>query len=157
MADLEKSAGVAPARSSSSNSIEGQAADIQELPALFGRLSDGVMTLLDTKLSLLKVEIKEDAEAYISGGAKIGIGAVIAGVGFALLNVAIALLVASLLPEAWGQPVRYTAGFAIVGLLYLLIGGIIIITVKNALAKRQLVPSRSVNELKRDKEWIQKG
>ncbi|MDX6695071.1 MAG: putative Actinobacterial Holin-X, holin superfamily [Blastocatellia bacterium] len=153
MADLEKRVGVAPARASS---VEGQA-DIQELPALFGRLSDGVMTLLDTKLSLLKVEIKEDAEAYISGGTKIGIGAIIAGVGFALLNVAIALLVASLLPETWSQPVRYTAGFAITGLVYLLIGGVIIISVKNALAKRQLVPSRSVNELKRDKEWIQKG
>ncbi len=153
MADLERSSAAAPARTSSA---EGQA-DIQELPALFGRLSDSVMTLLDTKLSLLKVEIKEDADAYISGGTKIGIGAVIAGVGFALVNVAIALFVATLLPETWSQPVRYATGFVITGLLYLIIGGIIIVTVKNALAKRNLVPSRSVQELQRDKQWIQKG
>ena len=152
MADLERSSATAPARSSS----EGQA-DIQDLPVLFGRLSDGVMTLLDTKLSLLKVEIKEDADAYISGGTKMGIGAVIAGVGFALVNVAVALFVATLLPETWDQPVRYATGFVITGLLYLIIGGLIIITVKNRLAKRNLVPSRSVEELKRDKEWIQKG
>lgn len=151
MADLERSSATAPARSS-----EGQP-DIQELPALFGRLSDGVMTLLDTKLSLLKVEIKEDAEAYISGGTKIGIGAVIAGVGFALVNVAVALFVATLLPETWDQPVRYATGFVITGLLYLIIGGLIIMAVKNGLAKRNLVPSRSVEEFKRDKEWIQKG
>ena len=151
MTDLERSSATAPARSS-----EGQS-DIQELPALFGRLSDGVMTLLDTKLSLLKVEIKEDADAYISGGTKIGIGAVIAGVGFALVNVAVALFVATLLPETWEQPVRYATGFVITGLVYLIIGGAIIIAVKNGLAKRNLVPSRSVEEFKRDKEWIQKG
>ena len=154
MADLEKSTATAPARSSSA--VEGQP-DIQELPALFGRLSDGVMTLLDTKLSLLKVEIKEDADAYIAGGVKISIGAVVAGVGFALVNVAVALFVATLLPDTWSQPVRYATGFVITGVLYLIIGGIIIISVKNALAKRNLVPSRSVNELKRDKEWISNG
>ena len=153
MADLERSSATAPARSSGA---EGQA-DIQELPALFGRLSDGVMTLLDTKLSLLKVEIKEDADAYIRGGAMIGVGGVIAAVGFALLNVAIAIFVSTLLPETWSQPVRYATGFVITGLLYLVIGGIIIITMKNRLTKRNLVPSRSVTELKRDKEWIQKG
>lgn len=151
MADLERSSATAPARTT-----EGQA-DIQELPALFGRLSDGVMTLLDTKLSLLKVEIKEDADAYIRGGTMIGVGGVIAAVGFALLNVAIAIFVSTLLPETWSQPVRYATGFVITGLLYLVIGGIIIITMKNRLTKRNLVPSRSVTELKRDKEWIQKG
>lgn len=151
MADLERSSATAPARTN-----EGQA-DIQELPALFGRLSDGVMTLLDTKLSLLKVEIKEDADAYIRGGTMIGVGGVIAAVGFALLNVAIAIFVSTLLPETWSQPVRYATGFVITGLLYLVLGGIIIIAMKNRLTKRNLVPSRSVAELKRDKEWIQKG
>jgi len=156
MADLERSTAAAPARSSGSSSgAEGQA-DIQELPALFGRLSDGVMTLLDTKLSLLKVEIKEDADAYISGGTKIGIGAVIAGVGFALLNVAVAFLVAKLF--TFDDPrLNYALGFLITGVLYLLIGGIVIMSVKKGLAQRNLVPSRSVEELKRDKEWIQKG
>ena len=53
MAELEKrSAAAAPARSAEAQ------ADIENLPALFSRLSDGVATLLDTKISLLKVEIK---------------------------------------------------------------------------------------------------
>jgi uncharacterized membrane protein YqjE len=150
MADLERTTAAAPARSTEAQT------DIQELPALFGRLSDGVMTLLDTKLSLLKVEIKEDADAYINGGTKIGIGAVIAGVGFALLNVAVAFFVAKLF--TFDDPrLNYALGFLITGAVYLLIGGIVIVTVKNHLARRNLVPSRSVEELKRDKEWIQKG
>ena len=150
MADLERSAATAPARSPEEQT------DIQELPALFGRLSDGVITLLDTKLSLLKVEIKEDADAYIGGATKIGIGGVIAGVGFALLNVAIAFFVAKLF--TFDDPrINYALGFLITGAAYLLIVGIIIVTVKKGLARRNLVPSRSVEELKRDKEWIQKG
>ncbi|HEY0386730.1 MAG TPA: phage holin family protein [Pyrinomonadaceae bacterium] len=151
MADLERTTAAAPARS-----VEVQAADVQELPALFGRLSDGVMTLLDTKLSLLKVEIKEDAEAYVRGGTMIGVGGVIAGVGFALLNVAVAFFVAKLFTFA-DPRLNYALGFLITGALYLLIGGIIVLSVKNRLAKRNLVPSRSVEELKRDREWIQKG
>jgi len=150
MANLERSTAAAPARNSDAT------ADIQELPTLFGQLSDGVMTLLDTKLSLLKIEIKEDADAYIRGGTTIGIGGIVAGVGFALLNVAVAFLVAKLFTFA-DPRLNYALGFLITGAAYLLIGGIVIVTAKNRLARRNLVPSRSVEEFKRDKEWIQKG
>ena len=95
MADLEKrTAAAAPARNAETQ------ADIDGLPALFGRLSDGVTTLLDTKLSLLKVEIKEDVSGYISGAVKILIGGIIAAVGFAILNVAVAFFVSTILPDS---------------------------------------------------------
>ncbi len=148
MADLEKSTAAAPATAPQ--------ADIESLPALFGRLGDDVMTLLDTKLSLLKVEVKEDADAYIRGGVMIGVGGVIAAVGFALLNVAIAFGVATLLPADMSQPARYALGFVIVGAVYLIVGGIIVLAMKNRLAKRDLVPNRSVEELRKDKQWLKK-
>ena len=59
MASMERGAATAPARIPEMNN------DIESLPSLFGRLGDDVMKLLDTKLSLLKVEIKEDADAYV--------------------------------------------------------------------------------------------
>jgi uncharacterized membrane protein YqjE len=150
MADLEKSTGAAPARNAETQM------DIEGLPALFGRLSDGVMTLLDTKLSLLKVELKEDVNGYISGVVKILIGGIIAAVGFAILNVAVALFVGALLPETMSPAVRYALGFVITGAVYLLIGGIFIITAKNRLAKQDIVPNRSVNEIRKDKQWLKK-
>jgi uncharacterized membrane protein YqjE len=149
MADLEKSTAAAPARNAEAQT------DIETLPALFGRLSDGVTTLLDTKISLLKVEIKEDVNAYVRGAITIAIGGVIAAIGFAILNVAVALLVAWLLPVT-NPALRYALGFAITGAVYLLIGGIFIITAKNRLAKQDIVPNRSVNELRKDKEWLKK-
>ena len=149
MADLEKSTAAAPAPVAPGG-------DIEALPALFGRLGDDVMKLLDTKLSLLKVEVKEDADAYIRGAVMIGIGGVIAAVGFALLNVAVALGVSTLLPDDWSQPARYALGFVITGVLYLIIGGLVVIVMKNRLAKRTPVPTRSVEELRKDKQWLKK-
>ncbi len=152
MADLEKRTAAAPARQTDAP----QTADVEGLPALFGRLSDGVTTLLDTKLSLLKVEIKEDVSAYTRNAISMLIGGVIAAVGFAIVNVAVALFVGSLLPESLDPALRYALGFVITGVLYLVIGAIFIIKAKNNLAKRDIVPNRSVDEFRKDKEWLKK-
>jgi uncharacterized membrane protein YqjE len=150
MADLEKRAATAPAKNADAQ------ADIEGLPALFGRLSDGVTTLLDTKLSLLKVEIKEDVSVYTRNAITILIGGIIAAVGFAIVNVAVALFVGSLMPETMDPAVRLALGFVITGALYLVVGAIFIIKAKNRLAKQEIVPNRSVNELRKDKEWLKK-
>src|SRR3569832_1355980 len=64
--------------------------DTEGLPTLFSRLGDDIMQLFNSQLALFKVEIKEEASAYARSVTMIAIGAVIATVGFALLNVAIA-------------------------------------------------------------------
>ncbi len=148
MADLERTAATAPARS-----LEEQT-DLEGLPALLGRLGDDVVTLLDTKLSLLKVEVKEDAEAYVRSGVLIAIGGVIAAVGFALLNVAVAFLVSTLFTIS--EPVNYALGFIITGAAYILIGGIVVMVMKSRLTKVDPVPHRSVEELRKDKQWLKK-
>lgn len=151
MADLERSTAAAPAHVSAHP-------DIESLPALFGRLGDDVMTLVDTKLSLLKVEVKEDAEAYARAGAMMAVGGVIAAVGFAFINVAVAFFVATLLQmyTTLRPPVSYALGFIITGAIYLIIGGIIIMVVKGRMARRNPVPEQSVEELRKDKQWLKK-
>ena len=146
MADIERrGAATAPAPQ--------QPADLDNLPALFGRLGDDVVKLLDTKLSLLKVEVKEDAAAYASSGAMIAVGAVIATVGLALVNVAIAFLVSMLF--SFSRPAaNYALGFVITGAVYLLIGGIMVIVMKNRMTARNPVPNRTVDELRKDKQWL---
>src|SRR2546423_15673484 len=69
--------------------------EIENLPTLFGRLGDDVMRLVDTKLSLIKVELKEDASFYARNGAFTAVGAMIALIGFALANVAVAFFIAN--------------------------------------------------------------
>jgi len=127
----------------------------ESLPALVGRLGDDVMQLFDTKISLLKVEIKEEMSAVAKSGALIAAGGVIAAIGFALLNVAIAFGISTLFAGTnLSQPAQYAIGFLTTGLLYLIVGAIIVTAMKNRLAKQHLVPDRTVEELRKDKQWL---
>ena len=127
----------------------------ESLPSLFSRLGDDVMQLFDTKVSLLKVEIKEEANAYARVVTMIAIGAVIATVGFALLNVAIAFAVSTLFAQAnVSQPASYALGFVVTGGFYVLVGAVVVMAMKNKLAKQDLVPQRTVAELRKDKQWL---
>jgi uncharacterized membrane protein YqjE len=129
--------------------------DNENLPTLFGRLGDDVMQLFDTKMSLLKVEIKEEANAYARSGVMIAVGGIIAAIGFALLNVALAFGISTLFADtALSQPARYAVGFVSAGVLYLVVGAIIITAMKSRLAKTPLIPDRTVEELRKDKQWL---
>ena len=129
----------------------------ESLPSLFGRLGDDVMQLFDTKMSLLKVELKEEANEYARDGVMIGIGGMVAAIGFALLNVALAFGISTLFANAdLSQPAKYAIGFVTAGVLYLIVGALMIIAMKNRLAKQSLVPNRTVEELRKDKQWLKK-
>jgi uncharacterized membrane protein YqjE len=125
------------------------------LPGLLSRLGDDVMQLINSQLALFKVEIKEEASFYARGTAMIAVGGVIATIGFALLNVAIAFAVSTLFAQAgFSQPASYALGFIVTGVFYLFVGGILMLVMKNRLAKQQLVPPRTVQELRKDKQWL---
>src|SRR6476659_10358463 len=129
--------------------------DAHGLPNLFSRLGDDVMQLFNSQLALFKVEIKEEANAYARGVTMIAVGAVIAVVGFALLNVAIAFAVSTLFAQAnFSQPASYALGFVVTGGFYVIGGGIVVLVMKNRLAKQDLVPQRTVQELRKDKQWL---
>jgi uncharacterized membrane protein YqjE len=129
--------------------------ELEQLPTLFSRLGDDVMQLLNSQLALLKVELKEEANTFARGAIMIAVGAAIGGIGFALLNVAVALGVSTLFARAnLSQPASYALGFVATGAFYLIVGGILIALMKGRLAKQQLVPERTVAELRKDKQWL---
>ena len=129
--------------------------ETESLPSLVTRLGEDVMQLLDAKLNLLKVEIKEDVNTYTRGAVTMAIAGVIAAVGFALLNVAVGFGVSTLFATAdLSQPAKYALGFLITGIFYVLVGGIIVMAVKSRLAKADLVPNRTIEELRKDKQWL---
>ena len=129
--------------------------DNEGLPTLFGRLGDDIMQLFNSQLALFKVEIKEEASAYARAVTVIAIGGVIATIGFALLNVAIAFAVSTLFAQAnFSQPASYALGFVVTGAFYVLVGAILVMLMKNRLAKQELVPQKTVAELRKDKQWL---
>ena len=127
----------------------------ESLPSLLSRLGDDVMQLINSQLALFKVELKEEASTYARGAAMIAVGGVITTIGFALLNVAIAFGVSTLFARAnFSQPASYALGFVVTGVFYLLIGGILVLVIKSHLAKQPVMPPRTVEELRKDKQWL---
>lgn len=111
--------------------------------------------MVDLRLNLLKVEIKEEVDAYLRGGVTIVVGGLITAIGFALANIALGFFVSTLFARSqFSQPARYALGFIIVGLVYLIAGGVIVVVTKNRLAAQGLVPKRSVEEFEHDKQLV---
>ena len=127
----------------------------ENLPSLFGRLGDEITTLVDLRLNLLKVEIREDVDAYVRRGITIGIGGLIVAVGFALANIAVSFFISTLFANFQiTQPARYGLGFFITGLVYVLVGGIIVVVTRKRLGAQELLPQRSLAEFEKDKQLV---
>ena len=140
---------------SSNVKSEAGSANDENLPSLFGRLGDDLTKLLDLRLDLLKIEIKEEVSAYVRGALTIMVGVIVALVGLALANVALAFFVSTLFAGTdLSQPAKYGLGFALTGLAYLLIGSVTAIVAKNRVARQSLVPKRSVKEFEKDKQLV---
>jgi len=130
--------------------------EAESLPLLFGRLANDTTELLDAKFALLKIELKEEATTYVRNAVMILIGAIVTLIGFSLLNVAIAFLISTVFNgTTLSQPVRYGLGFIITAVIYLILGTILIVISKNKIAEQNIVPDRTLRELKRDKEVLE--
>ena len=127
-----------------------------DLPSLVQRLAENVAELFEQKIALLKVELKEEIDAYVRGSIVILAGGIVAAVGFALTNIALAFAISTFFVNtSLSQSAKYALGFVITGLLYLIVGTLAILIAKNHLAKQGIIPRRTLQELERDKEWLQ--
>jgi len=154
MAEAERRVTASPAVSAQPGQV-----DIESLPSLFGRLGDEVMKLVDTKLNLIKVELKEDASVYARNSAMLVLGGVVATVGLALILVAVACFVALLFDNDGGAATRYTPmsyglGFLITGLVIAAVGGVLAFVAKNRMASYNPAPTASLEEIRKDKQWL---
>ena len=128
----------------------------EPLPDLFARIAGDLTELFEAKLTLLKIELREEVQTYLRGTMMIVAGGVVALVGLALLNVAVAFFVSTLFENtSLSQPARYGIGFAITAAVYLVLGAVTIIISKNKMAEQGLIPTRTIAELKRDKEMLE--
>ena len=100
------------------------------------------MELVDAKLGLIKVELKEEAAVTRAAGRSSRAARCWSAIGFALVNVAVAFFISSLF--SFDERINYALGFVITGGSTGL-GGIIVVLMKNRLAahdRRRKEPSR---------------
>ena len=122
-------------------------ADTRDFGSLLSRLANDILRLLDQKLTLLKLELKEELTAVVRRSALLAAGGLVAAGGGFFLLVALALGLGDLVGSTAG-------GFAIVGGAFAVIGLVLVVSMKARLARQELVPKLTVSELRRDKQWI---
>ncbi len=106
---------------------------------------EDVQNIVRGEVQLAKTEIKEDAGKLGKALGMIGAAAFLALVGFIFLMLGVTYLLNKSL-EMW-----ISAG--IVGLVLLIIGAILGVVGKNQMQEANLVPDKTIESLKEDKEW----
>lgn len=122
----------------------------RSLRAIVSEIREELKSFFHTRVEMIRAEFDETLAA-----AKVALPAMVLAlalgtVGFLLLSVAVAVLVA----EAFaGKPYAWFLGFVIVGFLWCLFGAVAAFFAYNAFRKR--FPKRTLEVLKADKLWLQ--
>lgn len=106
---------------------------------------ENIQNIVRGEVQLAKTEIKEDVSSLGKAAGMIGAAVFLALVGFIFLMLGVTYLLNKSL-EMW-----ISAG--IVGLVLLIIGAILGISGKNKIQEANLVPNKTIESLKEDKEW----
>src|SRR5262245_20255482 len=94
-------------------------ANTEPLPTQIRDLGEDAVRMLEEHARLFKVEMKEEISAYLRDGLILGLGCLVATVGFALVS--------SRLPRA-------------AGVVYMFVGGATVLAMMRRMAKRSPIP-----------------
>jgi uncharacterized membrane protein YqjE len=118
------------------------------LGELVKQLAQDSATLVRQEMALAKAELRQNLTSMAKDAAMIAVGAVIAGVGGLVLVAFLVILLGSVLGNYWLSAL-------IVGGLFVLVGGVLIMTNLKKLKKEEVAPTRTIETLKEDKQWLQ--
>lgn len=119
------------------------------LGELFKELAQESSMLMKQEVALAKAEMTENFQALAKDAVKLAIGG---GILLVSLLVLTAFLVAGL-GDMLGD--EYWLGALIVGLVYAVIGGILLASGKKGVQHDDLKPDQTIATLKEDKRWAQ--
>jgi uncharacterized membrane protein YqjE len=121
------------------------------LAEVISEIKEEVKEFLETRVSMFIAEMREKLHNSKNAAIFAIIALVLAAVGFLMLSVALAALVAV---AFWGSPYAWFFGFLIIGLLWTILATML--GVAAARQVRDIVPKRTIQVLKEDKVWLQR-
>lgn len=122
-------------------------ADEPSLGELFKELAQESSTLVKQEMALAKAEMRENLRAF-------GKDAVMLAAGGSILLVAMLVFTAFLvagLGDMLGD--EYWLGALIVGVVYAIVGGVLLMRGKSGMQKDDLRPEQTIESLQEDKRW----
>ena len=114
---------------------------------LVERLLSDVGALLDQKLTLLTIELKNEGAVVVRNLLVALVGAVFATLGLLQLSIAAALWIGAAIGSVPG-------GYGIIGSVFVLGGGSLLAVMRSRLEKQHLLPRKTLQEFRRDAQWI---
>jgi uncharacterized membrane protein YqjE len=118
------------------------------LGELVKQLAQDSATLVRQEITLAKAELRQNAKSVARDVAMIAVGAVLAAVGGLVLVAFLVILLGSVLANYW-------LGALIVGALFVIVGGALVAANLKKLQKEEVAPTRTIETLKEDKQWVQ--
>jgi uncharacterized membrane protein YqjE len=118
------------------------------LGELFRQLAQDSATLVRQEMALAKAEMTQNLKAAARDATMVAVGGGVALLGLLVLILFLVLVIGDALNEYW-------AGALIVGLLFLIIGGVLAMGALKRLKHDSLTPARTIDTLKEDKQWAQ--
>ncbi len=115
---------------------------------LLKQLTRDSATLVRQEVALAKAELRQNVKSLAKDAAMIAIGAVLALVGGLVMVAFLVILLGDVLDNYW-------LGALIVGVLFLLVGGLLAMSGAKKLQKEEVAPTRTIETLKEDKQWLQ--
>lgn len=126
------------------------------IPALLKDLRDETTTLMRQEVALAKAELKENVSRMTNHAVHLAIGGFVAYAGIIVLLIGLGHLLGALLVRFGMDPdVAQWLAPTIVGFAVALIGWSMLAKAKSAMAHEDLVPHRTIESLKTNKQWAQ--
>jgi hypothetical protein len=136
--------------------VTSQPNNTSTIASLLQDLRDETTTLLRQEVALAKVEMTQKAKGLTAQAVKIAVGGFIAYAGLIVLLFGLADLLAVGLHRMGASPdLAAWLGPMLVGLIIALIGYFMFSHARKAMAAETIVPERTVDSLRQNKEWAQ--
>lgn len=126
------------------------------VPGLLRELRDETTTLLRQEVSLAKAELRENVSKLMGHAVQIAVGGFVAYAGVIVMLIGIGHLLGALFVRlGMSENLAQWLAPTVVGLVVALIGWALLSRAKHAIGSDDLVPRRTVESLRDNKEWAQ--
>jgi uncharacterized membrane protein YqjE len=124
----------------------------RSLASIVAEMKEEIRDFAETRVYMLKTELREKAAQWKIAGPLAGIGIVLVGTAYLLFTAAAVSLVAVLIGDAF----RWVLALIAVGVLWAIVGAMSLYAAKRRIQANRLVPEKTIEVLKADKVWLQK-
>ena len=126
--------------------------NVRSIGATLAEMKIELLDFLDTRIELLKTEVREKLKILKAAAPLGALGALLLGTAYLLFTLALVSLVVVAFQD---NPYRWFFAFLIVGFAWAVFGGIAVYFAKRKLDTETLLPQRTIEVLKGDKIWIE--